>query len=167
MIPSIKKRRSIREYLNQPIAEEKLKQILSSAMYSPSANDIHPWELVVVKDSPTKELLSKTTPWSAHVKSAGVVIAVIGHEKESNDWIEDCSIVAEHIWLEATEQELSSCWVQIRGNANAEKGVKEILGIPQELRVLCLMPIGVPAKDLPEHKEDEFDKSKIKYERYK
>jgi len=167
MIQAIKKRRAVREYLNEPIGEEKLKEILTAAMYSPSANDLHPWELVVVKDVAIKELLSKTTPWSTHAKDADVVIAVIGHEQESADWVEDCSIVAEHIWLEAEDQGLASCWIQIRGNANAEKGVREILGISDEYKVLCLMPLGVPAQEIPEHSEEEFDKSKIKYERYK
>ena len=167
MVNAIKKRRSIREYLNDIVPDEKIKEILMSAMYAPSANALYPWELVVIRDQAIKELLSKTTPWSTHVNDASVVIAVIGHEQESTDWVEDCSIVAEHIWLEAAEQGLGSCWVQIRGNNNAEKAVKEILNIPEALRVLCLMPIGVPAKEQPEHNEDKFDKSKIKYEKYK
>lgn len=157
----------MREYLNQTVSEEKLSEVITAAMYAPSANDIHPWELVVVQDAASKELLSKVTPWSSHAKSADTVIAVIANAGESNDWVEDCSIVAQHIWLEAQEQGLGSCWIQIRGNANAEQSVKEILGIPEDFRVLCLMPLGVPAKVPPEHQEDEFDKSKVKYERYK
>ena len=167
MIQAIKKRRAVREYLNEPIGEDKLKEILMAASYAPSANDLHPWELVIVKDAAVKELLSKTTPWSTHAKGADVIIAVIGNEKESADWVEDCSIVAQHIWLESVEQGLGSCWIQIHGNVNAEKGVKEILGIPEDHRVLCLMPIGVPAKECSEHTEEEFDKSKIKNDRYK
>ncbi|MFA6421972.1 MAG: nitroreductase family protein [Candidatus Buchananbacteria bacterium] len=166
MIEAIKKRRAVREYLNESIGEQKIKEVINSAMYAPSANDIHPWEIIVVKDSLLKEKLSKTTPWSAHAKEADVVVVVIGHEAESANWVEDCSIVAEHIWLEATQQDLGSCWIQIRGNVNAEKAIKEIFGIPAEHRILCLMPIGVPAKELPEHSEEEFDKSKIKYEKY-
>ena len=138
-----------------------------SAMYAPSANAIYPWDLVIVRDTAIKELLSKVTPWAAHIKDASAVIAVVGHEQDSQHWVEDCSIVAEHISLEATEQGLGTCWTQIRGNNNAEKSVKEILNIPDDLRVLCLLPIGVPAKDLPEHTEEKFDKSKVKNERYK
>ncbi len=167
MINAIKKRRSIREYLSDTIPEEKIKEILMSAMFAPSANALYPWELVVVKDQDTKELLSKTTPWSTHAKDVSIVIAVIGHEQESSNWIEDCSIVAEHIWLEVAEQNLGCCWVQIRGNNNAEKDVKEILNIPENLRELCLMPIGIPVKEQPEHSEDKFEKTRIKYEKYK
>ncbi|MFA5048130.1 MAG: nitroreductase family protein [Patescibacteria group bacterium] len=167
MIEAIKKRRAIREYLNDSLTEEQLQEIVKAAMYAPSANAVYPWELVVVKDQETKELLAKTTPWSIHGKDASVIIVVIGHEQESPNWVEDCSIVAEHIWLEAAEQGLGSCWIQIRGNANAEKDVKEILGIPAELRVLCLMPLGVPAKPAEEHGEEIINKSRVKLEKYK
>jgi nitroreductase len=166
MIPAIKKRHSVREYLSDAIPEEKLKEILTAAMYAPSANAIYPWELVVVKNLETREKLSKITPWSTHVGKASVIIAVVGHEQDSPYWVEDCSIVATHIWLEATEQGLGSCWTQVRGNANAEKEIKTILNIPDECRVLCLMPLGVPAAEVPEHSEEEYDKKRIKSEKY-
>jgi len=166
MIQAIRKRRSVRQYLPKEVDNEKLQDILLAAMYAPSANHIRPWELVVVQDDATKDRLSKVTPWAGHAKEAGAVIAVIGHPDESSEWVEDCSIVAQHIWLEATEQELSSCWIQIRGKESAEKEIKKILGIPDEHRVLCLMPIGVSAEEVSEHTEEEFEKEKIRYERY-
>lgn len=166
MIPAIKRRRSVREYLAEKATDEKIQEIIKAAMYAPSANAKYPWELIVVTDPIMKEKLSKATPWSLHAQGAAAVIVVIGHEQESSNWIEDCSIVAEHIWLEATEQELSSCWIQIRGNDTAEKDVKSMLGIPPELRVLCLMPLGSPATTIEEHNEDDIVKSRVKYERY-
>jgi nitroreductase len=167
MVQAIKKRRAAREYLNEPIPEDKLSRIIDAAMYAPSANAIYPWELIIVTKLETREELSKVTPWSAHAKEAPAIIAVLGLEKDSPYWIEDCSIVAENIWLQATEEGLSSCWIQIRNNSNAEKEVKEILKVPEAVCVLCLMPIGVPAKPLPEHGKADFKKSKVKYDKYK
>lgn len=167
MINAIKNRRAHREFLNEPIADEKIQEILKAAACSPSANAKYPWELVVVKDQATKELLAKTTPWATFASSAAAVIAVIGLEQDSADWVEDCSIVGEHIWLEATDQNLGCCWIQIRNQGNAEKNVREILNIPETHRVLCLLPIGVPAKKLPQHKDNIIDRSKLKFEKYK
>lgn len=151
----------------ESIPEDKLQEIVKAAMYAPSARALYPWDLVIVREAETKELLSKVTPWSTHAKDADVIIAVVGQEKESPDWIEDGAIAAEHIWLEATEQGLASCWIQIRGYENAEKSVKEILNIPDDCRVLCLMPLGAPAKPLEERSEEDFDKKRIKYGKYK
>lgn len=167
MIDAIKKRRAVREYLSDAVSEDKLQEILSAARLAPSANAIYPWELIIVKDQQTKEKLSKTTPWSTFANNAPAIIVVVGHEQESPDWVEDCSILAEHIWLEAANQDLGCCWVQIRGNANAEESVKEILDIPKELRVLCLLPLGTPAKQPKERAEAKPDKNKIKLEKYK
>lgn len=167
MIEAIKKRRAVREYLAENIGEEKIKEILTAAMHAPSANALYPWELIVVENAETKEKLAKTTPWSAHAKNAAIVVVVVGDSGESADWVEDCSIVAEHIWLEAVEQGLASCWIQIRGNDNAEQEIKEMLNIPKEKRVLCLMPIGAPGVMPKEHSEEQFDKSRVKYEKYK
>jgi nitroreductase len=166
MLPVIENRRSVRDYLDTPVDDKQLQEVLMAAMCSPSAHHKYPWDLVVVKDVQIKERLSKVTPWATHIDKAPVVIAVVGYQKESVDWVEDCSIVAEHIWLEAENQGLSSCWVQIRNNDNAEKEVKEILNIPDDYQVLCLMPLGVPANKLDKHSVDNVDKSKIKQDKY-
>jgi len=166
MIKEITKRRAIRKYLSDQIDDKKLADILMSAMFAPSANASYPWDLVVVKDAQTRDQLSKVTPWASHLKDAPIVIAVVGYEKESPYWVEDCSIVATHIWLSAVENGLSSCWTQIRGNDNAEKEVKRLLKVPDDNRVLCLMPIGSPANELPGHTKEEFEKGKVKMENY-
>lgn len=157
----------MRGFLDQVIPDQKIQEIIKAASFVPSANALYPWELVIIKDDATKEQLSKVTPWATFAKDADLIIAVVGDEEESSQWIEDCSIVAEHIWLEAVNQGLGSCWVQIRGQGNAENDVRDILNIPKEKRVLCLLPIGAQAENLAEHDESAIDKSKIKYEKYK
>jgi len=51
-------------------------------------------------------------------------------------------------------------------HGNAEEYVKELLGVPDGYRVQCIMPIGYPAKELPEHSDSEFDESKIHCEKF-
>jgi nitroreductase len=167
MISAIKNRRSHREFLDQPIPENKIKEVINAGLAAPSANAKYPWEIVVTKDEELKKLLAKTTPWSTFAEKAEVIITVVGNEAESPFWIEDCSIVAEHLWLEATEQELGACWIQIRNQGGAEASVKEILNIPEKLRVLCLIAIGVPAEKTEATEEKDLAREKVKYETYK
>ena len=42
-------RRSIRRYLDRPILEEDLTEILQAGIYAPSAVDLQPWYFVVIK----------------------------------------------------------------------------------------------------------------------
>jgi nitroreductase len=74
--------------------------------------------------------------------------------------------VAGLVYLEATNQGLGTCWIQVREMKTAEgkdteEEVKKILGCPQEIHLLCMMPIGYPAESLPEHSEKEFERKKI------
>ena len=164
MLEVIKKRRSIRKYQSRPVEEEKIEAILRSAMYSPSARHTRVWEFIVVTDKKKIKKLGEMKPYSVHVKTAPVVIVVCS--KEWQYWLEDASIVAENICLEATNQGLGTCWTQIRGSSTYDGGdpesyIREILDIPDEIRVLCMMPIGYPDEDLPEHQESEFEEKKI------
>ncbi len=54
----------------------------------------------------------------------------------------DMAIAIEHMALEATEEGLGTCWI----GAFHEDQVKEILGIPQDIRVVELLALGYPAK---------------------
>lgn len=169
MLVAIKKRRSIRDFENRGVEEEKLQEILKAAMFSPSARHTRPWEFIIVKDQATKDKLAATKDGSTFVNQAPLIIIICS--QETHQWIEDCSIVAENIYLEATNQGLGTCWVQIRGSerpdgSSCEEYVKKILKIPREIRVLCLMPIGYPAEQLPEHEESEFEKEKVHQEEW-
>jgi nitroreductase len=172
MIEAIRKRRSIRKFLSKPVEEQKVKEILKAAMYSPSAMHRRPWHFIVVRRQEIKDKLAKATPWCSFVKDAPVVIVVAAKPGLlSRFWIEDCSIAAENIYLEATNQGLSTCFCQILGAKTAwlkdsETYVKEVLDTPKSVRILCLMPLGYPAEKKPPHTEKEFDKEKLHYERW-
>ena len=164
ILAAIKKGRSIRRYQAKPVEKEKVKAILKAAMYSPSANHTRAWQFIVVTDKKLIEKLAEMKPYSAHLKAAPLVIVVCSHDWKH--WLEDASIAAENIYLEATNQGLGTCWTQVKGSLtyngdDAEAYVRKILAIPDEIRVLCLMPIGYPDERLAEHSENEFEREKL------
>lgn len=169
MLEAIKKRRSIRKYLPKEVEEKKLNEILKAAMFSPSAHDEKPWEFIIIKNQKTKDLLAATKKWSYFIDQAPIVLVLCSQEVDY--WVENLGIVAENIYLEATNQGLGTCFVQIRGSQtykgkDAEEYVKKILSVPQNIRILCLMPLGYPTEQKEEHKNSEFEKEKIHYEVY-
>lgn len=48
MIEQIKMRRSIRKYIDQPVEEGKIIQLLESAILAPSGSNTQPWHFIVV-----------------------------------------------------------------------------------------------------------------------
>ena len=167
MLEVIKKRRSIRKYQKKEVEQEKLNEILKAAMYSPSAMHRRPWEFIVVKDKELKNELAKATPGSGSVKDAPIALIIAA--KDSPRWIEDCSIAAEAIYLEATNQGLGTCFCQIFSDKtlnDSEDYVRQLIKAPKDVRILCIMPLGYPTEEKSEHTEEEFDKNKIHYEKY-
>ena len=171
MLEIIRRRRSVRSYLKKEVETEKLNEVLKAAMFSPTARSLRPWEFVVVRDSEKKRELSVATPYASFAKDAPVVIVICYDMRKGRRFKEDCSLCAENIYLEATNQGLGTCFIQIADGTEADAGnpeeyVKRVLAIPDDYRVQCLLPIGYPAKQPEPHKDEEFEMSRIHYERF-
>lgn len=171
MLEVIRKRRSIRSYQSKEVEEEKVREILKAAMFAPSANHRRPWEFVVVREKESREKLAQATPWASFVAQAPVVLVVCAQESLSREWLEDAAIVGGYIYLEAVNQGLGTCWVQIRGSTtpkgeSAEDYVRQLLGIPADYRVVALFPLGYPQQTPPPHLESEFEEEKIHFNKW-
>jgi nitroreductase len=165
-----KKRRSVREYREKEITDEQIKEILTAAMVAPSANHVNPWEFVVVKDKDALRKLSEIGMWQKFVANANSAIVITANPIDTDKWVQDCSIAAAHIYLEAANQELGSCWANVMSNPvkenEKEKIVREILNIPEGYRVLCIMALGYPRSKVKEHSEDEYREDKVHREKW-
>jgi nitroreductase len=94
---------------------------------------------VVVEDEAKRERLAGRSIWAAR---APVIIVGVADPVASPSWyMNDMGIAFEHIVLTATSLGLGTCWM---GQTRRDAEVKEILGIPEELRVIALTPIGEP-----------------------
>ena len=142
---AIATRRSIRNYKKDAeIPHEALLKILEAARLAPSAGNRQPWSFVVVKDAETKRKVAEACNRQSFVGDASVIIVVFGDPAVSRWYAQDPMIAVEHIALEAVELGYGTCWI----GAFNEDELKKILGAPQNLRVVCAMPIGVPM-DIP------------------
>jgi nitroreductase len=144
----IKSRESVRDYSDRKIEEEKINYVLECARFAPSWTNKQCWQFIIVKNKKIINDLSKTSLINRWLKNVPIIIAACGNPKESgyrNDisyFIVDVSIALEHLVLAATDKGLGTCWI---GGFN-EKKVKEILEIPENIRVVALTPLGYPAE---------------------
>lgn len=170
MLDAIRKRRSIRNFLAKGVEEEKLNEVLKAAMFAPTSWGTRAWEFIIVKDPEIKKKLSGATAHSRFVKDAPVVVVICYNINEGRRFREDSSIAAEHIHLEAINQGLASCFVQVADagepQGSAEPFIKGLLNIPEGFRVQCMMPLGYAKRELKEHNDREFDIRKVHCERF-
>jgi len=147
----IESRKSIRSYKPQPVEEEKLQYVLQAFRKAPSAKNIQPWKLVVVRDQKKKNDLAIACNNQLFIAEAPIVIVACAKEEEAygtmggymNSFAIDTAIALEHLMLAATEQGLGTCWI----GSFKEKLVKDLLGIPDNIRVVALTPLGYAARE--------------------
>jgi len=157
----VKKRRSIRMYHDREVPREYIEKILEVAFYSPSSRNRRPWHFVVVDEGELIKKLAETRPALGFLETAPLAIVVCGDEEISPAWVFDASIAAEHIQLAATALGLGACWGHVMDRQHSEeKGaedyVRELLGIPEHIRILCVIGIGYPAENKEEHRKEEI-----------
>ncbi|MEM3547062.1 MAG: nitroreductase family protein [Candidatus Bathyarchaeia archaeon] len=143
---AIRRRRSIRRYKKDAkIPEEHILKILEAARLAPSAGNRQPWRFVVVKDPEVKRKLAEACNNQTFIADAQVAVVAIGDPSVSRWYSQDPMIAVEHMVLEATELGYGTCWI----GAFNEEAVKKVLNIPPELKVICVIPVGVPDEEPP------------------
>lgn len=172
MLELLKKRRSIRKYTGKEIEKEKILKLVQSALLSPSSRGLKPWEFVVVEDKLLIEKLSFSKPGASFLKYAPLAIVILGNPELSDVWIEDTSISSTLIQLTAESLGLGSCWIQIRGRKyneekTSENYIREVLDIPSNLTVLCIISIGYPDETKAPYTEEELNYEKVYLNKYR
>lgn len=159
-------RHSIRKYTSEPLEAEDVQLILEAALLAPTSKSSRSWQFVVVDDRDMLARLAECKPaGAAPIARCPMAVVVLGDPVKSDPWIEDASIAAEFMQLQAADLGLGSCWIQVRGRQTAdglwsEDYVRRLLEIPEELQVLCIMTFG--------HKDEErrpVDTSKLLWEK--
>jgi nitroreductase len=80
---AIRSRRSIRNYQDRPIEQEKLMRILEAGRLAPSARNLQDWKFIVVMDKAKRQRLSEAAMGQPHVAKAPVVIAACATHAEN------------------------------------------------------------------------------------
>lgn len=142
VMEAIRTRRSIRCYKSDPIPEEALAAVLEAARIAPSAGNRQEYKFMLVKDESLRKALVPICRNQAFVGQAPLVIVGCATNPSRRYSFVDVAIAMDHMTLVAQAHGLGTCWI----GAFDEDKVKELLGIPEDVSVVCLLPIGVPAK---------------------
>ncbi|MGW8193255.1 MAG: nitroreductase family protein [Desulforhopalus sp.] len=171
-IDLLRKRRSIRQFLDKPVEKEKIDLLVEAMLRSPSSRSLYPWEFVVVTDPDSIKALAKAKPHGASfMKDAPLAIVVCGDPDKCDVWIEDCSIASINLHLQATDLGLGSCWIQIRKRdhnhlTSAEQYVRDLLGIKSGLAVAAIIAIGYAKEEKEGHSASTLLFERVSYNRY-
>ena len=144
-----KSRYSVRSFQNRPIEEEKLNLILEAGRVAPTACNNQPQKIFIAKSAESRQKLASV----CHCTFDAPMILVVCYDR-TRDWKNklmpgyesgetDAAIVCTHMMLQAADLGIGSCWV---GYFNAQV-VSDILGLPENLTVSALLPMGYPTEN--------------------
>jgi nitroreductase len=178
LMDAIKGRRSIRKYKPDPVPEETLQIVLEAVRLAPSWANTQCCEVIVVKDSKVKSQLAtalpNTNPALSSVTEAPIVLVLCGIKgisgfykgqprTEKGDWLMfDIGLAMQNLCLAAHGLGLGTVVV---GNFNHPKAA-EILGVPQNIEVVAMTPLGYPVSVVGAPKRKEISEF-VFYEKYR
>lgn len=167
VINVIKKRRSVRAFLEKEVPEKLIYEIIECACYAPSGMNAQPWRFVVVTSPEAREELTQKSlqyAWPMVEKAkekyperfevikqrfetlhdpiyyqAPVIIFIIGID----EWADiSCALAAENLMLAAHAFSLGSCWVALGGLITKDKSCRKLLGLAKHEKIVAPIIIG-------------------------
>jgi nitroreductase len=136
---AIQKRLSIRRYADASIPTEHLDILFKALQLAASGNNYQNWEFVFVKDLEVKQRLVTACNNQKFVRDCSYFIAGVADPKLKWHMV-DITIALTQFALQAVELGYGTCWI----GAFDEAGVKEVLKVPSNKKVVICMTLGVP-----------------------
>ncbi len=161
----IRKRRHIHNFKSNPISPSTIESLLEAARWAPSAGNLQPWEIVLVKSGSQKEKLVDAAGGKQYIHTAPVILVFCanlsrtakryGERGTSLYVIQDTAAAIQNVLLAAKDLGLGSGWV----GAFDEQAVTEVLGLPSHVRPMAIILVGKSDEDPsppPRRKVEEF-----------
>ena len=168
----IKTRRSMRKFTPEELTSDDVALLLRAALMSPSSHRCCDWEFIVVDEKAKLQAIASCREnGAAHAAEAPLAIVVLGNPTVTDCWVENASIAALLIQLQAEDLGLGSCWIQIRsrlapdGTPSSEV-LRELLGFPDELEPLCVIVVGHKGMERKPFNEEHLQWEKVHANRW-
>ena len=166
----IRKRRSVRVYKTGKVTDAQLETIFEAARWAPSGANTQPWEFIVTRDRKKMKRVREIydNEWKQrkredpvhykglkkdYVGDVSVLVLVVGDARTKQVYLTtrqpgdreklfEASIAnaVEQMMLAAASMNLGTVWVSVREEVEPE--LRELFKVPQELRLLWIVPIG-------------------------
>jgi nitroreductase len=139
---------AVRQYQDKPVPEAVIRRILEAGRVTASGMNTQPWHFIVVEDREMLRQLGGLAPTGPYIAQAPLAIVVA--ENGSRLAVSDASRAIHSMLLTAWAEGVGGNWVGFGGL----EAVKPVLGIPDELNVLAILPLGYPTTEVGQGKKE-------------
>ncbi len=156
VLKAIRNRRTVRRFKSNPVDEGMLQMILEAGRWAPSFSNLQPFKFIVIRDQGLKNALDKAARESVlhlGINEAPVVILVcVDRRIDPLHGIEAGAAATQNMTLAAHSLGLGAGWIGIWGT-EAEASIQKLLKLPETVRMVSLLPIGIPDESPEGHRK--------------
>ena len=144
----IKNRKATRLFSDKKLEKEKLNKILEAGRLAPTAKNMQPFKIYVIRSEEGLKKIDKSSPCRY---KANTVLLICGDKEKSyakkdfNTYVMDSSIVTTHMMLEATNLGVDNIWIEYFDDDIIRKEFE----IPNNLIPVCILLLGYKSKLCP------------------
>ena len=139
---AIVKRVSVRKYSAESVSRGDLEKIVSAGARAATANNIQPFEFIVVTDKEKRKELSRIAPKNGpYMAESPAVIAVVS--KPEKYYLEDGAAATQNIPVMARDLGIGTVWVAGDKKPYCPEVLKS-LGVPPEYKLVSLICVVYP-----------------------
>ncbi|MBS3171696.1 nitroreductase family protein [Candidatus Woesearchaeota archaeon] len=164
----IKKRASIRKYLEKPVTLDKIALLLEAARTAPNSGNLQDFRFVVINNKAIKNQITETSLRQFWMNSAPVFIVVCSdlnkletyYKERSKEYgLQNASAAAMLISLKAVDLGLSTCWV----NVFDKNAISRILRLKDKVIPHIVLTLGYEENNQSKKKFSKIPLSKITF----
>ena len=133
---------AVRSYQDKPLPPDAIQRIVEAAHLTASSMNKQPWHFIVVEDRETLKKLGELASHGPYTAQAAMAVVVVIEDTRFS--ISDASRAIQSMVLTAWAEGIGSNWVGFFGL----EAIKPLLGIPEELDVLAIVPFGYPVQTI-------------------
>jgi nitroreductase len=139
---------AVRSFQSTPVPPDALHRILEAGRLTASGMNRQPWHFIVVQNRNTLNQLGAMMRYGKYIAEAPLAIIVVIERTEYA--VSDGSRAIQAMILTAWSEGIGSNWVGFHAMPEG----RSLLGIPDELDMLAMIPLGYPAKKLGKGKKN-------------
>ncbi len=163
-IESIYERRAVRDYRDELVPEDLIRELIDAAVQAPSAVNAQPWAFVIVQNQEILKQISIRTlalmkeremsdglreqinrpDWNLFYNAGTLVIICAKPGGLHPEW--DCCLAGQNLMLAARERGLGSCVIGFSWIALTQPDTKDLLGIPHGYEAVLPIILGLPVE---------------------
>ena len=145
-------RHSVRKFADKPVDRALIDEMVEDALLAPSSKGSRSSGFMIVDERGVLDAIAGMRDHGAGLlKGAAAAIVVLGDTTKTDLWLDNAAISATYLLLSAVDKGLGACWVHVNGRLRvkdepsqglAEDYLRELLGIKDEMRPLCVIALG-------------------------